>query len=382
MSVLRKRKSTVTYPDIDNTSDNEASGAKMLSAQSSIAEIKSSPTETLVSPFKQTALNKEAPYSCEAEAIAIRDAIDYSQKISFDDAKAGRVSRPVRVYADGIYDLFHHGHAMQLKQAKNAFPNVYLIVGVCGDRLTHKYKGRTVNTEEERFESVRHCRYVDEVYTEAPWYVTLDFLRDLKVDFIAHDAIPYSAPGQEDLYQKFRDAGMFVETQRTDGVSTSDVVARIVKDYDNYVRRNLARGYSAKELNVGFFSEKKYKFQIKYDDIVGKGREIFHKWEEKSRDFIINFLDLFNSDNHVTLNRIRLMISRSPSPRLTGGGSLSPGSSATSSEDDRDDEAEEDHFHDAPPQFDDEMADGVSSATQNQHPHHHAPKNHLNAPSS
>lgn len=47
---------------------------------------------------------------------------------------------------------------------------------MCSDDLTHKYKGFTVMNEDERYDAIRHCRYVDEVVRNAPWTLTPEFL--------------------------------------------------------------------------------------------------------------------------------------------------------------------------------------------------------------
>uniref|UniRef100_A0A4W5KV42 choline-phosphate cytidylyltransferase n=1 Tax=Hucho hucho TaxID=62062 RepID=A0A4W5KV42_9TELE len=158
--------------------------------------------------------------------------------------------RPVRVYADGIFDMFHSGHARALMQAKGLFPNTHLIVGVCSDDLTHNLKGFTVMNEDERYEMTRS--YVDEIVRNAPWMLTPEFLADHRIDFVAHDDYPYSSAGREDVYKHIKAAsGVFA---RTEGISTSDIITRILRDYDVYARRNLQRGCTAKELNVSFIN--------------------------------------------------------------------------------------------------------------------------------
>lgn len=69
-----------------------------------------------------------APFSTDPEAVAERERCSYG-RIPRAVAVAGTANRRVRVYSDGIYDMFHQGHARQLQQAKTVFPNVYLIVG-------------------------------------------------------------------------------------------------------------------------------------------------------------------------------------------------------------------------------------------------------------
>lgn len=335
-----------------------------------------------------------AIFSTDVEANRIREGCDYGSRISLSEARAGTAKRtPIRVYADGIYDLFHAGHARQLMQAKSAFPqHVHLIVGVSSDNSTHQLKGRTVMNEAERYESVRHCRYVDEVVRDAPWTLTPDFLRENKIDFVAHDDIPYSSDGSEDVYAHIKQMGMFLPTERTEGVSTSDLVARIVKDYDLYVRRNLARGYTAKELNVSFISEKKFLLQNKMDEIKDKLKERIDegvsKWIDarNSNVFISSFLELFGPDGRLNnlWNQTNRSIKRALSPEPGASPANSPSSPSESLSDlqelhnfsdddgddnDRDDQEEENGLN---------LASGTSSEHMRLTRSHTLPPNQCN----
>lgn len=46
------------------------------------------------------------------------------------------------------------------------------------------------------------CRWVDEIIVDAPWVITEEFINKHKIDYVSHDALPYSdASGQAaDVY--------------------------------------------------------------------------------------------------------------------------------------------------------------------------------------
>jgi choline-phosphate cytidylyltransferase len=191
--------------------------------------------------------------------------------------------RAVRVYADGVFDLFHLGHMRQLQQAKTAFPNTYLIVGVTGDKETHRRKGLTVLSAKERAESVRHCKWVDEVIEDCPWIIAHapEFIEKHKIDYVAHDDIPYGADEGDDIYAPIKEKGMFLVTQRTEGVSTTGIITKIVKDYDKYISRQLKRGTTRQELNVSWL--KKNELDIK-QAMAELGESIKTNWSTTGQE--------------------------------------------------------------------------------------------------
>ncbi|CAK8695729.1 unnamed protein product [Clavelina lepadiformis] len=133
---------------------------------------------------------------------------------------------PVRVWADGCFDLIHFGHANLLRQAK--LLGDYLIAGVPSDTETLTHKGLNVFTAEERYEIVSSMKWVDEVARDAPYCTSVEVMRKYNCDFTVHgDDTPVSVTGEHANFAVIK-AGMYREVDRTEGISTTDIIDRVL----------------------------------------------------------------------------------------------------------------------------------------------------------
>jgi len=122
--------------------------------------------------------------------------------------------------------MVHYGHANQLRQSKQMGDQ--LIVGVHTDEDIALHKGPPVFTQEERYKMVRAIKWVDEVVEGSPYIPTVKTLEKYNCDFCVHgDNISLSADGV-DTYHLFKSAGKYKECSRTQGVSTTELVGRML----------------------------------------------------------------------------------------------------------------------------------------------------------
>ncbi|XP_040048059.2 ethanolamine-phosphate cytidylyltransferase isoform X2 [Gasterosteus aculeatus] len=134
--------------------------------------------------------------------------------------------RRIRLWCDGCYDMVHYGHSNQLRQAKAM--GDYLIVGVHTDSEIAKHKGPPVFTQAERYKMVRAIKWVDEVVEGAPYVTTLQTLDKYNCDSCVHgDDITLTVDGK-DTYEEVKKSGRYRECKRTQGVSTTDLVGRML----------------------------------------------------------------------------------------------------------------------------------------------------------
>jgi ethanolamine-phosphate cytidylyltransferase len=132
----------------------------------------------------------------------------------------------IRVWCDGCFDLVHYGHANSLRQAKNM--GDFLVVGVHNDVDITNHKGPPVFTEEQRYKMMRGVKWVDEVVEGSTYFPTEETLRTHNCDFATHgDDLSVTKDGR-DPYQILKEKGLLKIYKRTEGVSTTDIVRRML----------------------------------------------------------------------------------------------------------------------------------------------------------
>ncbi|HEV7737176.1 MAG TPA: adenylyltransferase/cytidyltransferase family protein [Chlamydiales bacterium] len=137
--------------------------------------------------------------------------------------------KSARVYVDIVGDLFHAGHIAFFKKAK-AFGD-YLIVGVLADEVVEEYKRTPVLTLEERVQAIEACSWVDEIIVAPPLRLTEEMVKEHKIDFVVHGD-DFNKDLLEDQYGVALKLGIFRTVPYTKGISTSDIIDRIVSRYD------------------------------------------------------------------------------------------------------------------------------------------------------
>jgi choline-phosphate cytidylyltransferase len=135
------------------------------------------------------------------------------------------------VYCDGVYDLCHIGH-------KRAFQNALslgnrLLVGVVGDADASSYKRPPIMTHAERCEEVQACKAVSKVIPNAPCFgLTQEFLDEHQIHVVAFGEEyleKYPDPKDDPYYGYVRSIGIARPLPRTNTLSTTDLINRILK---------------------------------------------------------------------------------------------------------------------------------------------------------
>ncbi|XP_008244222.1 PREDICTED: ethanolamine-phosphate cytidylyltransferase [Prunus mume] len=167
-------------------------------------------------------------------------------------------NRPVRVYMDGCFDMMHYGHCNALRQARALGDQ--LVVGVVSDAEIIANKGPPVTPLDERMIMVNAVKWVDEVIPDAPYAITEEFMKKLfdeyNIDYIIHGDDPCVLPDGTDAYALAKKAGRYKQIKRTEGVSSTDIVGRMLlcvrersvseNQHHSSLQRQFSHGHSQK----------------------------------------------------------------------------------------------------------------------------------------
>lgn len=150
------------------------------------------------------------------------------QELEYRDEQ-GKPAREIRIFMDGAFDMMHYGHMNAFRLARSL--GTKLIVGVNSDESVIQCKGAPLLNDQERLTMVAGCKFVDEVVPGCPYIMNKEYLdyviKKYKIDYVIHGDDPCIVDGK-DVYESAKAAGKYQSIPRTEGVSTTDIIGRML----------------------------------------------------------------------------------------------------------------------------------------------------------
>ncbi|KAI9671701.1 MAG: hypothetical protein M1831_003229 [Alyxoria varia] len=122
-----------------------------------------------------------------------------------------------------------------------------LYVGIHSDEDILEHKGPTVMNLKERISAADACRWVTKSIPHAPYVTSLPWITHYGCQYVVHgDDITSDSDGQ-DCYRYVKTAGRFKVVKRTPGISTTDLVGRMLLCTKTHFIRSLKGMLEGKE---------------------------------------------------------------------------------------------------------------------------------------
>ncbi|KAJ5099229.1 hypothetical protein N7532_006230 [Penicillium argentinense] len=150
-----------------------------------------------------------------------------------------------KIWVDGCFDFTHHGHAGAMLQARRLGKELY--VGIHSDQAILENKGPTVMSLDERVSAVDACRWATQSVPHAPYVTYLPWVSHYGCKYVVHgDDITSDSDGN-DCYRFVKAAGRFKVVKRTPGISTTDLVGRMLLCTKNHFVKSVKNTLSGEE---------------------------------------------------------------------------------------------------------------------------------------
>ncbi len=178
------------------------------------------------------------------------------------------------IYIDGAFDILHIGHIETLKKAKEL--GSYIFVGVHDDATVNKHRGKNypILNMQERVLNLLALRYVDDVVIGAPWILTEDIIKSLKIDLVVQGTQPkydleedfngendlkvLNVQQQDDPYAVPKKLGIYQEIISEFDLNNDVLVERLIERRENYIKKYQKKAKKEED----YYKQKEYVSEV------------------------------------------------------------------------------------------------------------------------